>query len=381
MGWSQGEASALLPFTRVEFGVTEGGMGALLAFARLAAFGAILVGALADRIGRRRPLIVSVAMLVLSAFLSALATSPLQYVLAQSLARIGGAATAALAVVVMAESVTPGVRAYAISFFGASASLGAGFSVMTLPLVEQTAFGWRLPHALPAVLLIIVPILWNRLPESPLIDASDATMPHFGALLHSTHRSRFLLVSVAGLLASAYSAVALAFTTERLIGDLGLSAGSAAVISLGGGTLGAAGFFVGGWLSDGWGRRNTSILALALALGGGITLYSVTEAWMLVGAAAVSAFGSFAFIPAGGAHRAELFPTRLRGYAGTAAGYLATVGSALGLLVASVTIDRFGLAPTIVLLGAGVVFAMVATAALPETLGTDLADPVGDLTP
>ncbi|MFP3915574.1 MAG: hypothetical protein ACLFWM_11915, partial [Actinomycetota bacterium] len=35
MGWAQGEASALLPFTRLDLGVSEGGMSLVLAVARL----------------------------------------------------------------------------------------------------------------------------------------------------------------------------------------------------------------------------------------------------------------------------------------------------------------------------------------------------------
>ena len=72
-------------------------------------------------------------------------------------------------------------------------------------------------------------------------------------------------------------------------------------------------------------------------------------------------------------------PHRCGGAAGTAAGYLATVGSALGLLIAAATIGAFGLLPTMVILGVGVVVAALLTTLLPETIGTDLAwnDSVG----
>lgn len=371
LGWSQGEASALLPFTRLDLGVTEGGMGLVLAVARLAAFGAIVFGAAADRIGRRRPLLVALGLLIISTGLSAAATSPVTYTLAQSGARIGGAAVSALAVVAMAEGVSPAIRAYAISFFGAAASLGAGMAVMTLPLAEVTGLGWRLPHALPLAAIVLVPFLWGRLPESPLTVAAHDRLP-WGDLLRGERRRRFLIVGMAGMLGSAFSSVGLAFTTERLIGDLGFSSGAAVLVAVGGGTLGAVGFFVGGRLADGWGRRPTSVLALSLALVGGLALYQVTSLWMAAAAAAVSSFGSFAYIPSGGAHRAELFPTSLRAAAGTAAGYLATVGSAFGLLTGTIMIDSFGLAATMTTLGIGVVAAAALTTALPETLGQSL---------
>lgn len=371
MGWAQGEASSLLPFTRRDLGVTEGEMSLVLAVARLGAFGAILVGAAADRIGRRRPLVAALALLLLSNAASALADGPQFYGVAQSLARVGGASVAALAVVAMAEGVSPPVRAYAISFFGAAVSLGSGLSVMTLPLAEATELGWRLPHGLPLVLVVALPFLWRRLPESPLTTAAHITLP-WGDLLRGERRRRFLLVALAGLLSSAFSAVGLAFTTERLIGDLGYTPFMAILITVGGGTVGALGFFVGGRLADGWGRRPTSILALLLALVGGLVLYRVESAWALWMAAVLSAFGTFAYIPSGGAHRAELFPTSLRAAAGSASNYLATVGSAAGLVVGGITIDRLGLFETIALLGFGVIVAAVLTAALPETMGHDL---------
>lgn len=373
MGWSQGQASALVPFTRVDLGLTEGGMSLVLGVARLAAFGTVFVGAAADRIGRRRPLVLALALMLVAYAAAALATDPTAYTVAIGLGRIGSASVSALGVVVLAEVVSPAVRAYAISFFGAAASLGAGFSVMTLPLAELTGLGWRLPHALPLVLVAVVPFLWRRLPESPLLEASVARLP-WADLLRGHRRRRFLLVGAAGLLASAFSAVGLAFTTERLIGGLGYTAGAAVLVTVGGGTIGGVGFFVGGRLADIWGRRSTSILALGLALIGGIALYRVTAPGAVAAAAAVSAFGSFATIPSAGAHRAELFPTTLRAAAGTGANYLATVGSALGLLIGTVTIDRFGLANTMVILGAGMVAAAVLTACLPETLGTDLTE-------
>lgn len=373
MGWSQGEASSLLPFTRQDLGMSGGEMSLVLAVARIGAFGAILVGAAADHIGRRRPLIGALALLLLANGTSALADGPIFYGLAQSLARVGGASVAALGVVALAEGVSLLVRAYAISFFGAAASLGAGLSALTLPLAEATDWGWRLPHGLPIVLVVTIPFLWKHLPESPLTNSAHVRLP-WGDMLRGERGRRLLLVGSAALLASAFSAVGLAFTTERLIGHLGYTPFIAIVIIVGGGTVGAAGFFVGGRLADGWGRRPTSILALFLALAGGLIIYQVESVWALWLAAVLSAFGTFAYIPSGGAHRAELFPTSLRAAAGTASNYLATVGSALGLVVGGITIDRLGLFPTMAVLGVGVVVAALLTAALPETVGQDLRE-------
>ena len=84
-------------------------------------------------------------------------------------------------------------------------------------------------------------------------------------------------VAVIGLLVSAFSAVALAFSTTRMIEHLGLSTGATVGIALLGGTLGGLGFFVGGHLADAWGRRSTTVVSLFLALVGGLVIYWATS--------------------------------------------------------------------------------------------------------
>jgi putative MFS transporter len=136
--------------------------------------------------------------------------------------------------------------------------------------------------------------------------------------------------------------------------------------------MGGIGFFIGGHLADSWGRRRTSIVSLLLTIVGGVALYSSTTVPVIVAGAMISAFGTFAFVPAGGSHRAELFPTRLRSSANTAASNAGLVGSALGLISGIYTIDTFGLSETIYLLAIGVAIAALLTATLEETRGQDL---------
>jgi MFS family permease len=113
-------------------------------------------------------------------------------------------------------------------------------------------------------------------------------------------------------------------------------------------------------------------MSLLMALAGGVTLYSVTSVPLILLAVMVSAFGTFAFVPAAGSHRAELFPTTLRSSANIAAANFALAGSAFGLIIGIYTIDTFGLTNTIMILGIGVAAAAGLTLLLPETRGQDL---------
>jgi MFS family permease len=370
-GFGQSQASASLPFTRVGLGLSEGEMSLMLGLARLAAFAALPIGWLGDHRGRRRPFLIAMTLVVIGGAGAGLAVDAWQFGLLHALLRTGTAAASALAVVILAETVSVPIRSYAISFFGAAVSFGSGLALMSLPLAENGPESWRIPHLLVALGLLLLPFLIKHVPESDVY-RDDPEGGHWRELVSGPWARRFWTVIVINLLAAAFGAVGAAFSTERLIEGVGMSTGSTVAVLLGGGTLGAVGFFVGGHLSDAWGRRTTSITSLLLTIVGGVTLYTSTSVPVIVVAAMVSAFGTFAFVPSGGAHRAELFPTRLRSSANTAASNAGLVGSALGLISGIYTIDTFGLSNTIYLLSVGVAIAAALTATLDETRGQDL---------
>jgi MFS family permease len=370
-GFAQSQASATLPFTRAGLGLSEGEMSLLLGIARLAAFAALPLGWIGDHRGRRRPLLISVTLVVAGGTLAGLALESWQFGTAQAILRTGTAGMSGLAIVLMAEQVSPHIRAYAISFYGAAVSFGGGLALMTLPLADGGGDNWRVPHLLISLGLLVLPFLVKNVPESRIF-IGEHEQGHWRELATGTWALRFWVVSIIAFFVSAFSAVALAFSTTRMIEHLGLSTGSTVLIALLGGTLGGLGFFVGGHMADAWGRRKTTVVSLLLALAGGLVIYWSESIPVIAAAVMVSSFGTFAFVPAGGSHRTELFPTGLRASANTAATNLALVGSAVGLITGIYTIDRFGLSTTVSMLGVGMAIAAALTLILPETRGQDL---------
>lgn len=370
-GFAQSQASASLPFTRAGLGLSEGEMSLLLGLARLAAFAALPLGWLGDHRGRRRPYLVAMTFIVGGGTLAGITFEAWQFGVFHALLRTGTAAVSALAVVILAETVTPHIRAYSISFYGAAVSLGSGMALMVLPLADGGGNAWRIPHLLTGLGFLLLPFLIRGVPESTVFREAEHD-GHWRELVRGQWARRFWTIVTINFLSAAYGAVGAAFYTARLIDDLGVETGQAALILLTGGTLGGIGFFVGGHLADSWGRRPTSMLALTLTIVGGVTLYSVTSIPVIIVAAMVSGFGTFAFVPAGGSHRAELFPTQLRSSANTAATNSAVVGSAIGLISGIWTIDTLGLSNTVYLLAIGTAISVVLTATLDETKGQDL---------
>lgn len=366
-GFSQAHPSATLPYTRAGLGISEADMSAVLAVARLASFLAVGLSVWGDRRGRRRPILFAYVLLVTATGISAFASAPWQFGLTQSLVRVGTSALSALGVVWLAEHLTPQVRAYGVSLYGAAGSLGAGLALLALPLAERN---WRLPYALSLIGLLIVPVLLKRLEESPLISSIESG--HRFNLRRSLADSTFVVAAVAGLLPAAFSAIGLSFSTERMVGVLGMSTGAAIAVTLGGGTIGGTGFFLGGRLSDSWGRKPTTILALICIGIGGLGVYHARHPWILFAAIVVSSFGSFAYVPAAATHRAELFPTGTRATATATLAWTATLGSAVGLAAGRFLIERLGLTATLDVLGIGIVIGIILTMLLPETRGRDL---------
>lgn len=370
-GFAQSQASATLPFTRAGLGLSEGEMSLLLGIARLAAFAALPLGWIGDHRGRRRPLLLAITLVVAGGTLAGLALEAWQFGLAQAILRTGTAAMGGLAIVLLAEQVSVHIRAYAISFYGAAVSFGGGLALMALPLADGGGNNWRTPHLLVSLGLLTLPFLVRNVPESRIF-IEDHEERHWQDLATGQWAKRFWVVSIIAFLVSAFSAVALAFSTTRMIEHLGLTTGTTVMIALLGGTLGGTGFFVGGHLADAWGRRRTTVVSLLLALGGGLVIYWSESIPVIVVAVMVSSFGTFAFVPAGGSHRTELFPTGLRASANTAATNFGLAGSAVGLMLGILTIDRFGLSITVTMLGVGMGIAAFLTLLLPETRGQDL---------
>lgn len=370
-GFAQSQASASLPFTRAGLGLSEGEMSLLLGIARLSAFAALPLGWLGDHRGRRKPFLWAVTLIVVGGSFAGLVSEAWQFGVFHAVLRTGTAAVSGLAIVLLAENTSLRIRAYAISFYGAAVSLGSGLALMSITLADGGGQAWRIPHLLIALGFLLLPFLVKNVPESEIyVDEPEGG--HWRELVRGEWAPRFWIVVSVGFLASPFGAFGAAFSTERLFTQVGLSTWNTVLILLVGGTLGGIGFFVGGHLADAWGRRRTSVLSLLLALLGGITVYLVTSVPIILLAVFVSAFGTFAFVPAAGSHRAELFPTTLRSSANTAAASLALLGSALGLIVGRYTIDAFGLTSTIIIFGVGVAIAAGLTLLLPETRGQDL---------
>ncbi len=367
-GFAQAQATNTLPFARISLGLSAGEMSQILAITRVGSVLALAFSFYGDRNGRRRPFLSAFTILVVANVATAFAPNPTIYTVLQGTVRMTATAVGVLALVYLAEELAPSIRAYGIAIYGGAASFGAGTALFALPIAETSRDAWRSLFAMTAIGVVFLPLLFSRLKESRAFRDPSRKANLFSAL-GGSHFASFWVFALISLLAAAFSAVSLTFALERLVNELAIETNRAVAVMLIGGTAGGIGFLLGGRLADTWGRRPTTILGFTMSLAGGLGLYWFDSLPLIVLAVAVSSLGSFAAVPALGAHRNELFPTSIRATAVVWLNTIGVLGSIGGLAIGRIAIDEIGLTMTVSYLGIGMALAALLILLLPETRG------------
>lgn len=370
-GYGAGQITHTLTFARKSLGLSEGGMFWVFGITRAASLLGLVFAMVADRRGRRIPLLVAFTLLPVGNLVTALLPGQVFFVIGQSVTRIAVIAVAALAVVILAEELSPHVRALGIGIYALAGAMGTGLGLVLLPIAEQSDNAYRVLFGLTAVGFIVLPLLIRFLRESRAYVQYSKAVTFRQTLAAGLGRHFWPLAGMAFFLA-AFSSPAFDFVLERLIDDLGWEAAPARFLLIVFSGIGSAGLIIGGRLADTIGRRRTSFAAMALGLIGGVGFYTVSSGWLLAPAIFIASLGATMLTPAFAAHRSELFPTRIRA---TAAGWVTNVailGSITGFVIGALLVDSIGLSATVSLLGIGIVIAMFLVLRLPETRGMDL---------
>jgi MFS family permease len=361
-----------VPFTRNSLDISEGTMSWLFAFARAVSLVGLLFAVYADRHGRRRPFLVAFLLLAVGNSLTAVLPGVALFAVAQAVTRVSVVAVGALAVVFLAEELSPRVRGYGLAVYSLAASMGTGLGLILLPIAEGSPEAWRILFGLSAIGFLAVPALARFLPESRAFEAGRGGHGT-GHVLPKEMRRYFWPLATVAFFVAAFASPAFDFVLERLINDLEWDAGASRFLLIVFSGIGVgAGVLAGGRLADTIGRRPTSAAAIILGLVGGVSFYVFDSGWVLAPAILVASLGTAMFGPAFAAHRSELFPTRVRATAAAWISNVAILGSILGFAVGGLFVDSIGLSQTIALLGAGLIISLVVVMALPETRGIDL---------
>ncbi len=193
-GFAQAQVTNTLPFVRLSLEMTEGQMSSLLAIARLGAFLAFPFTLRGDRYGRRGPFLIAFAILMAANAATALAYQPSVFAGLQALVRMGTTAVGVLATVLIVEQLSPQVRAYGLSIYGAGGSFGAGIALLALPIARLGDESWRLLFAASVLGLLLLPFLARQVRESPIHDEYDLGRTGLLAPLSGGNRRNFVIL-------------------------------------------------------------------------------------------------------------------------------------------------------------------------------------------
>lgn len=334
-----------LTYAAGQFGSSTAQQGTLLASVRVGVLLSLLVVSIADRRGRRRVLMLAAIGACGLTALGALAPGLVWLGAAQTVSRALSTVVALLVVIIAAEEMPAGSRAFAVSVITMTGALGAGLCVANLLYVDAAPGAWRIAYVLPLLAIPLCVGLGARLPETHRFVSSRLTTMAQSASPHPTHRRfdwrRFVMLSVGGFLWSFFLAPAAQFLNEFLRTERGFSGALIAVFVLATNTPGGIGIVLGGRMADRRGRRVVGAIGItggvaftvASYLGTGWSLWTFSVLAAVIGALAV---------PALAVYGPELFPTGRRGTANGGLQVVSVAGSSAGLLLVGWLSDRLG---------------------------------------
>ena len=371
-GYDRSISTLALPYIGRDLGAGEATLGFALSIIRLGAFGAAFCGTLADRLGRRRVLLVTVVGYTLATVATGFSTGIVDFVLNQLVATLFLTAEVVLANVVVAEEFPPDRRATGIGIVGALGALGSSLAAILFPIVHPTSWGWRGLYLIGALPLLLIAFARRSLPETARwqrIDPSRAGRVR--DLLAPPLRARFALVASALFLAMMTESPGFSFASYHATNAHGFSPAAVSALLVTASTAGFLGWILGGRLSDRFGRRLVAAIGFA-AGGAGQAVFYTTPA--LLPAIAVMILGNATGMAVLYSYATELFPTHLRATARAWIGYLGVLGATAGLgLVGMLTDLAGGAAGVLTALATGnLVAAVILVAFLPETSARDL---------
>jgi len=342
-GYADAIPSIASPWIASSFHLSESALAQVFAWLALASVGSLVLARMADRVGRRRILICSAALMPPFAFAAATATSLIAFISFMVCLNMFLGASLASSVVMLAEILPVGRRADGQSWGGLAATLGAGLCVVLMPVLQWFGLSWRWLLVIPITVVAIFPLLLTIPETAQWQKASNriATRPaRFRDVFGPLFLRRSVTIIVSGLILAFANEGITTYAYFHAISDVRLSAVLTSAFTIVGGGIGMLGFPLGAWSAERFGRvptiaafeAMTAVSALGYywgpphdfvhpALWLGITFllwYAAINAVQVASYAAVT----------------ELFPASLRG---TMMGWFALV-TAIGAPAAEATI-------------------------------------------
>lgn len=372
--------NVVLPFAGNAYGVGAEGLGRSLSVIGLGAIAAWFIIRLSDRFGRRPVLLGSAAAFSVGSLLTILMPSIESYTAMQALTRAALVSQIATAYLIVSETLPPQLRGRANGLLGACGSFGAALPSLLLATALETALSWRALFLVGAAPLLILPVLWLYLRETPAFLARDRDAKRPGmiaelrVLIAPDLRQRFMAMSALWFIVNFSAVVSTFFFTYYVLNERGWTAADLRIIAPFGLVSAFFGYLAAGFLMDLIGRRATAVIFFTVNGMLVMVCYGATG-WYLIAASLVAIQAMLGVWTICFTINSELFPTHVRAAAN---GWCHNLIGRWGMVLAPLLIGWMSgiigsIADTCFWLGLSCFAAVpVVLLALPETRATKL---------
>ncbi len=367
-----------LPGIIASFAVSKA-LGGLLATETLvaSAFGGIAMGVLADRIGRKRGLLLTIGWYAAFTALCAFAQSYAQLAVLRTLEGIGFGGEWAVGAALASEWSSPNARGRNLGFVQSAWAIGwlcANVAFQVTVATVPSAHAWRILFALGILPALALFFMRRGVSDAyPALQTERERVSPVAIVRGQLARTTLLATMLAAGLQSAYYAL-FTWMPSYLSSQRGLpsiTTGSYLYAVIAGSFFG---YVSAGFVSDALGRRTTFIaFAICSALMVPIYLAGVTQSWQLLPAGFFLGYFVSGIFSGFGPFLSELYPTAVRA---SGQGFCYNVGRGIagaapylvGLFASRGTLGTGMIGVAVV----SYVVAIVALLMLPETRGRSL---------
>jgi putative MFS transporter len=379
-GFDRTVVQIALPQIRESFGLSQAGASLWLTPLFLGALPSLFLARRADRVGRRRMLVIAVVGYTVFTGLTALAPNVGTFTAMQFMARFFMYAESAIVVTMAAEELPAGARGFGFGMLAMLDAIGVGLAAILYGGVfEPNGISWRWMFVVGIPALLFVAYMRRRLPESRRFTAAASRgqlASHWRAILQPPHRRWFVLVVAAAFFSQLLTHAGV-FTIDFLQTDRGYSVTASNFMLILAGLPGIPLMVLAGSLSDRYGRRVIGCSFGALAIFGVLCFFWLPgHIYILVPAMTLVLVGGMSATPVLSTYGTELFPTSLRGQAGSWTIAAKLSGQAASLALGGVLVAATGsLSWSATILAGGPLFGIVLFLVFfPDTHGRELED-------
>ena len=321
-GYTLSIAGVAAPWIAKSFSLDQASLARLFAWMSVSAFGSLLLARLADRVGRRRIILTSLVLCpILAGGAASSSNAPLFAVFEILIAAMLGGSVSS-AIVVLAEELPVKQRARGQAFAALASAIGGVLAYVIVPFLLRWDYSWRWLLA-PCVsgIFLVVPVA-RMLPDDPSwhheAEAGGVKDSRFYDILHPLYRRRALTLLACAALDTIAGTAVNGWLYFEAVSIIGLSPEWSSAIVVVGMCVGMAGFPLGAWTSERFGRVPTVMYIGGAAWLGAIAFYFGPPqalgwplAWLLI---AYCWFKAASGVMTVGANAAatELFPAALR---------------------------------------------------------------------